>query len=1211
MSIFKESFSSNIRKQLEKRQGIMNGARTPQDMQYLNSRNSWIRMSSAVDTWSNKTITDPTLDDLKIQTNYDNTLALQYILQGGTLNTKGALKSGFGSGFDNAYSNVGSDGTAYRLGIRPMPGINGIDVKSRGAYGSLREVTVNFQCWDISQLEDLELLYMRPGYTVLVEWGWSPYFDENDKYSTIVDTYDIVNPPVKAKEQIWTDLDEKMKKNGNYEAMFGYVKNYSWNARPDGGYDCTTNIISFGEIIESLKVNYTPSGAMTSISEYGYLLKNVAPSLEKEVSIEDDMSEISGSYSQNIMAGLFYELYSIALKQDPGTEDDGKRIDLVDSAHNNTTYNLFRKTININGDTKKDNKTIGESDEQVYITLQSVCDIFNNYILLSTPTQTTSLPFAKITTLDDSYTGSIDNSISGSGDGYLLALAHPLQISIDPRVCLIKNQLWIDGINIKLISSGTDPNDKDAKPVVTFPHNLKNPDPSTFVKTLINNLVTTTYTDIKVSRPIVLKYITDYIQGPEDANGNRPNSDAQIKANLQEITKIFNELYLGLDTSTSPPKSYVISPPTKSSSWGLEYTHPDRVGKPLNTVLPTTNTFYDLLEDKEAGHLGTDNIDKAVGGKENRKDVADGDPVADEQEKIKKKQKDLADQVADAKEGLAFLDNLPLPYYISNDYKTELGIIGNIYVNLKMLYEVAIDSNIAAQDKKEKNEISLYDFFKTILSRISEAIGNVNNFDIHTSTNNVAKIIDINYVDRNSPEDVFDNAFQLEVHNLKSTVRTYKLESKIFPDQANQVAIGAQVGGGALGVDTTSLIAFNKRILDRIIPVKDAPIDTLTLANTAKEKLDALLSNLTTLYKFFARLKSGVVTDADFDVDKATDYSNALRDLINYIRTILTSKTSNKAILPTVFSVEMDGIGGLIIGNIFKVNPDILPKGYKGVKQGGTGPNLGYVVTGLGHTVKDGDWVTKIDAQTINLDSPKAEIGGADFDYKEIVINMEPKTESEVVQNTNTPTPKGGGNAAKRGGAGSPLRPASYSNLVPANTLDISQAGLNLIALSPNEGFRDKVYDDSTNKSISAYSDAKGYPTVGIGTLIDTAQEKASFAKYLKDTPNKMPYSEAEQLFKKELDKDRKNWVSKLTKPISQNMYDAMASRSYNCGAGWLTSPKYQNPTIVQLINQGEYIKASELMGKPTTSKGVVMGGLVRRRGEEKELFLSGYTGTK
>jgi hypothetical protein len=36
----------------------------------------------------------------------------------------------------------------------------------------------------------------------------------------------------------------------------------------------------------------------------------------------------------------------------------------------------------------------------------------------------------------------------------------------------------------------------------------------------------------------------------------------------------------------------------------------------------------------------------------------------------------------------------------------------------------------------------------------------------------------------------------------------------------------------------------------------------------------------------------------------------------------------------------MDGIGGMIIGNIFRINSDILPKGYKN-DAGGAGIKLG------------------------------------------------------------------------------------------------------------------------------------------------------------------------------------------------------------------------------------------------------------------------------
>ena len=102
-----------------------------------------------------------------------------------------------------------------------MPGITGIDIKSKSAYGSLRQVTVSFVAWDIRQLEELELLYMRPGYTVLVEWGWAPYLDNDGKLSKNIDYYDIINKTPN-KETIFKNLyDDAVEK---YKALSKYQK---------------------------------------------------------------------------------------------------------------------------------------------------------------------------------------------------------------------------------------------------------------------------------------------------------------------------------------------------------------------------------------------------------------------------------------------------------------------------------------------------------------------------------------------------------------------------------------------------------------------------------------------------------------------------------------------------------------------------------------------------------------------------------------------------------------------------------------------------------------------------------------------------------------------------------------------------------------------------------------------------------------------------
>ena len=82
MSIFKDTLKQEIQNQLKARQEAIL-SRTPAAIQYFNARNSWIRMSSAVDVAPSKGA-EPT-----------NELAKKYILQGGVLLDK-ALRSGVG-----------------------------------------------------------------------------------------------------------------------------------------------------------------------------------------------------------------------------------------------------------------------------------------------------------------------------------------------------------------------------------------------------------------------------------------------------------------------------------------------------------------------------------------------------------------------------------------------------------------------------------------------------------------------------------------------------------------------------------------------------------------------------------------------------------------------------------------------------------------------------------------------------------------------------------------------------------------------------------------------------------------------------------------------------------------------------------------------------------------------------------------------------------
>ena len=775
MSIFKDTFIPEVQNQLRARQDAIK-KRDVTSIKYLNSRNAWIRMSSSVDV-----------------DNDGGDLAKKNILQGGISSPQGLR-----AGVSNSNNNNAAYNQTSQRGLRPMPGINSIDIKSKSAYGSLREVVVKFQCWDIKQLEDLELLYMRPGYTVLIEWGWLPYLDNKGELKYTTQLYDIIQQ-TPSKEKIWEDLfNESKNSGGNYDAMFGYVKNYSWSAREDGGYDCTTTIISIGEIIDSLKINYTPLTSNLKKDRIGFL---------KVINLNEDLIK---QYKKNILAGLFAELYATAIKKIPTPSEDGIKYKIVDKNNDNKEYNFYLRKLSIEGNNVAPDKVVNSNVNKIniYIKLDSLINILNKYVILQDVNVKSTTSMVELSTYERKY------DKTSPTQKPLLCLGHPLQISVDPTICLIGNDTW-----------------------------TKLPD--------------------------------------------------QTKTDLEIV-----------------------------------------------------------------GDVAILNIDKTF-----------------DSEKTK------------------YLKNLD-SYYHDNATK-ELGKIGNIYINLQFLYALSLDNNVEAQDKKEKQEISLYDFLKNVMSQVSNCIGNINNFDIHVDpSDNIARIIDINYVNEASKAELTtpnpkrilpEKILELQMHNLSSTVRSYKLESQIFQEQSSIVAIGAQVQGGALGTDSNTMNGFNRGVIDRIIPRKEDPtIIQGDEEQVRNEQLQNLKNNLNTIYDFFGDTTSEYIfwSKASYDAARAGEYKGALRDLIAGFISFSDVSSKYNAIIPTKLSIEMDGIGGLVIGHIFKIPDNLLPKGYKNIGNG-LGAKLGYIVTGIGHSVSNNDWVTNIDAQTIILDDPRKGIDGKTISIEE------------------------------------------------------------------------------------------------------------------------------------------------------------------------------------------------------------------------------------
>jgi hypothetical protein len=151
----------------------------------------------------------------------------------------------------------GLGGTDY--GIQPPPGITGATVDSLNR-GSIRKATVTLKAHNKFQFDIIELLYLRLGFTMMLEWGWDKYLDNETGTiqqvgNTIIEEKWFTSKDISQIKMLSYIQDKRRDYDGNYDGFFGKVSNFTWNFNPDGSYDISIDLITLGDVIESLKVN--------------------------------------------------------------------------------------------------------------------------------------------------------------------------------------------------------------------------------------------------------------------------------------------------------------------------------------------------------------------------------------------------------------------------------------------------------------------------------------------------------------------------------------------------------------------------------------------------------------------------------------------------------------------------------------------------------------------------------------------------------------------------------------------------------------------------------------------------------------------------------------------------------------------------------------------------------------------------------------------
>jgi len=266
--------------------------RTEDQLNILNSNTSWIKLASGVSISDEERLKDLGFTSTERPNLLKRGLAQKYVLfngiseynEGVLTQRQGFKPSTFQNVFnDNGkvigatirdsedssyiysrYRNAGSETHGSDSGYSPMPGIISMEVKAL-KRGSIEKAFVKIKAQNRQQLDILDTLYMRLGYTVLLEWGNTLYTTSGGDKQVVRNT--IIEDKFFEFEGNRSYLDfiggsndpliksYKEKYNGNYDGMLAVISNFSWTFNNDGSYDIDLTLISLGDVIESLKSN--------------------------------------------------------------------------------------------------------------------------------------------------------------------------------------------------------------------------------------------------------------------------------------------------------------------------------------------------------------------------------------------------------------------------------------------------------------------------------------------------------------------------------------------------------------------------------------------------------------------------------------------------------------------------------------------------------------------------------------------------------------------------------------------------------------------------------------------------------------------------------------------------------------------------------------------------------------------------------------------
>ena len=935
----------------------------------------------------------PTEDLIKVK-DEDNNIREVRVPRGGFARGKG---SAYG---DSRIRSSARDG----FGIVPMPGIIDANIRTKTAYGSLRDAKINFVCHNRDQLEILELLYMRPGYPVLLEWGWLPYINNDGRRENFFPymkewwekgtTMDQVNEKI---------IKQKEQSGGNYDAMNGIVKNFEIKSRADGGYDCSCELISMGEVLEGLKgkagedndIGYRTRKEGTPMSTFLYYLavleqiatgegvpKNFLPAIERiieEVIVpkQEDKSEEAKTQEASETNPVAADLGEAPPGPPDGIDTEKKLKAEQATADNKIT---LEEWYSLNFTQKKEVAKIFSTD---------VDDLFNKISEdLQNGGDGLKLPPPNESAAPETPPPLFVNKLTGE----------PFE-EIDLGALAEESAAGFASGRPESTTGGLDRSTNQAGTQGGYDQDVQIEKTKQELEFEANRPVTTTtkgYDVDKIFAPFIVRKSDDLFPNTPGVSGTTFGGGNFMGVTWDLIIEIFNHFIVPMikENVTSPGKVKEIL-----NDEGKNVNIKKREPEPL-----VRYTYYEKNTNK---YLTYSKITFPTGFKAGVKDISTFGETLDIDSGV------LLGSSLDKSVCL-----LPHQFGRSNRYlpapKITEGLLGvsEAQISEYSIGKTCFNINYLIQtylsmfyDKEGvTDEFNFLDYFKKIWEQdVNNACADQHNFVINVppDRNNRIRVIDydIQTLDVKTPVKIdskgnktpaqfsgirAEDVYEFKVQSNESIVRDFNFNTSIPANMASIISIAAGAPNDVSALDEVSFAAFNKDITSRFTVIED----TRTTADFKKEfdkEVNDLRKNMKTLLQYFREMYLDSSFEGDGESDGPSLYS--AKDIVSRMDSLIFNVTSRdytgenptyrrdkvtnpskSAVIPLRFNAKMDGIAGMVIGNVFKVDKTRLPVGYQR-------KDIAFIITTEQQSITAGqDWTTDITGQLMLLDLEKERI---------------------------------------------------------------------------------------------------------------------------------------------------------------------------------------------------------------------------------------------